>query len=115
MDPALDGLLPLTDYPILTPAGPLSFADLPKSALLTLLPLMRQVGLGIGDLRRVRIGHALAMLSWHPERTVARWDGTSAEDWLRGLNFPPAARMRLLDVFAHSFFSPTADSRRPIC
>lgn len=107
VDPALDGLVPLTDYPILTPAGPLSFADLPANALLTLLPLMRQVGLGIGDLRRVRVGHALAMLSWHPERTPARWDSLSAEDWLRGLNFPPAARMRLLDVFAHSFFNPT--------
>jgi isorenieratene synthase len=109
VDPALDGLTPLTDYPILTPAGPLSFADLPANALLTLLPLMRQVGLGIGDLRRVRIGYALAMLGWHPERTPARWDALSAEDWLRGLNFPPAARMRLLDVFAHSFFNPTAE------
>lgn len=107
VDPALDGLVPLTDYPILTPAGPLSFARLPANALLTLWPLMRQVGLGIGDLRRVRIGHALAMLGWHPERTPARWDSLSAEDWLRGLNFPPAARMRLLDVFAHSFFNPT--------
>ena len=109
VDPALDGLVPLTDYPILTPAGPLSFADLPANALLTLLPLMRQVGLGLTDLRRVRIGHALAMLSWHPERTPARWDALSADDWLRGLNFPPAARMRLLDVFAHSFFNPTAE------
>lgn len=109
VDPALDGLLPLTDYPILTPAGPLSFADLPRNALLTLLPLMRQVGLGVRDLRRVRVGHALAMLGWHPQRTPARWDGVSAEQWLQGLNFPPAARLRLLDVFAHSFFNPTGE------
>jgi isorenieratene synthase len=109
VDPALDGLLPLTDYPILTPAGPLSFADLPRNALLTLWPLMRQVGLGLRDLRRVRVGHALAMLGWHPRRTPARWDGVSAEQWLQGLNFPPAARMRLLDVFAHSFFNPTGE------
>lgn len=109
VDPALDGLLPLTDYPILTPAGPLSFADLPRNALLTLWPLMRQVGLGLRDLRRVRVGHALAMLGWHPRRTPARWDGISAEQWLQGLNFPPAARMRLLDVFAHSFFNPTGE------
>ncbi|WP_372718857.1 NAD(P)-binding protein, partial [Immundisolibacter sp.] len=104
VDPALSGLLPLADYPILTPAGPLSFANLPANALLTLWPLMRQVGLGMTDLARVRIRNALAMLTWHPQRTPARWDGVSAEQWLRELNFPPAARMRLLDVFAHSFF-----------
>ncbi len=109
VDPALDGLLPLTDYPILTPAGPLSFANLPANALLTLWPLMRQVGLGVTDLARVRIRNALAMLTWHPQRTPARWDGTSAQQWLRELNFPPAARMRLLDVFAHSFFNPTGE------
>nr|ART39941.1 J13 [uncultured bacterium] len=109
VDPALDGLLPLTDYPILTPAGPLSFANLPVNALLTLWPLMRQVGLGISDLARVRIRNALAMLTWHPQRTPARWDGVSAQQWLRELNFPPAARMRLLDVFAHSFFNPTGE------
>lgn len=109
VDPALDGLLPLADYPILTPAGPLSFAKLPANPLLTLWPLMRQVGLGLRDLRQVRVGYALAMLAWHPQRTPARWDGISAEQWLQGLNFPPAARMRLLDVFAHSFFNPTGE------
>ena len=109
IDPQLGFLQPLEDYPILTPQGDLSFAGIPRNALLALWPLVRRVGIGPLDLARVRVGHALEMLRWHPERTPARWDAVPARRWLEELRFPPQARARLLDVFAHSFFNPTAE------
>jgi isorenieratene synthase len=46
------------------------------------------------------------MLRYHPERTYARFDARTARDYLDSLNFPPAARRMLFDVFSHSFFNP---------
>lgn len=109
IDPQLSFLQPLQDYPILTPHGDLSFAGIPRNALLALWPLVRRVGIGPLDLARVRVGHALEMLRWHPERTPASWDAVPARRWLEDLRFPPQARARLLDVFAHSFFNPTGE------
>ena len=46
------------------------------------------------------------MLRYRPDRTYARFDGRTAREYLDSLNFPPAARRMLFDVFSHSFFNP---------
>ncbi|HTE50132.1 MAG TPA: FAD-dependent oxidoreductase [Kofleriaceae bacterium] len=107
VDPALSQLAPAGDYPILGPDGQVeSFTGLPRRAPWNLAALaLRTPTIRARDLLGIRPGPALAMLSFDPEATYARWDGTSARDYLDSLGFPTRARRMLFDVFAHSFFS----------
>lgn len=105
-DPGLSALEPVADYPILGPGGAQeSFAGLPARAPWNVGALaLRTPTLRLRDLPRVDVGAALEMLAFDPDETYRRWGKASARAYLDGLNFPPAARRMLFDVFAHSFF-----------
>jgi len=111
VDPELRRLIPLEDYPLIGPAGALeSFRDLPRRPPLNIAAVVaRSPYLRARDLLGVNARAAMAMLTFDPERTYARWDDVSAHDYLESLRFPPLARRMLFDVFAHSFFNPEAD------
>ncbi len=110
IDPELELLTPLDDYPILGPDGERqSFRGLPKRTPLNLVALTARSALGLSDLRRVSARRALEMLTFEAGRTYARRDGDSAAAYLDSLRFPPRARRLLFDVFAHSFFNPEGE------
>jgi carotenoid phi-ring synthase / carotenoid chi-ring synthase len=111
IDPDLAMLTPLEDYPILGPDGLReSLSGLPQrppwnvAALTWRTPTLRW-----RDLLRVNGRAALEMVRFDPDRTYARFDGTSARDYLDSLAFPPVARRMLFDVFSHSFFNPESE------
>jgi len=108
VDPGLDQLLPLTDYPLLGPGGAReSFADLPRATPFNVMELVRRTpSLTLRDLAKVHVPSALEMLRFDPEQTYTRWDRTTAREYLDALRFPPDARRMLFEVFAHSFFNP---------
>lgn len=111
-DPGLSRLVPLADYPILGPEGALlRFDRLPRRTPLNVaaVALRGRQWMGLGDLMKVDVPRALAMVTARSERDLERWDTMSAKDYLDGLNFPPAARRMLFDVFAHSFFNPESE------
>ncbi len=110
-DPALAVLEPLADYPILGPGGTTqSFRDLPTTTPFQIIELARRSPhLRARDLLQVNARAALAMLTYERERTAARWDGSTAAEYLDSLRFPETARRLLFDVFSHSFFVPEAE------
>ena len=111
IDPGLDLLAPLDDYPILGPGGlAQSFARLPRQTPRNLVSLtLRTRALGFKDLLRIDKRQALEMLRFDLERTYAAWDAASARRYLDSLRFPADARRLLFDVFSHSFFNPESE------
>ena len=111
VDPRLEFLEPLQDYPILGPGGATqSFAGLPRQTPQNLMSLTRRTSsLGLKELLRVDKRQALEMLRFDQARTYAAWDHESAADYLDSLHFPTAARRLLFDVFSHSFFNAEAE------
>lgn len=111
VDPGLDLLAPMDDYPLLGPDGRKeSFSGLPRRAPFNVVELVRRTPtLRARDLPKISGIHAAAMMAFDPERTYARWDRVSASEYLDLLRFPPEARQMLFDVFAHSFFNPEDD------
>jgi isorenieratene synthase len=110
VDPSLSVLRELADYPILGPDGRVeSFAKVPRRPPFNLLGLLaRTSALRARDLGRIDAAAAAAMMAFDPAATYARFDATTARDYLDSLRFPPHARRMLFDVFAHSFFNPEA-------
>jgi isorenieratene synthase len=109
VDPGLELLAPLDDYPILGPAGTASFAGLSHRLPVLLGQLVaRTKGLGLRALARVDARAALAMLRFDEHRTYAAYDSITAGQYLDRLGFPLPVRRTLFDVFAHSFFNPEA-------
>jgi isorenieratene synthase len=108
VDPELSMLQPLADYPVLAPGGMVQrFAGLPRRTPLQVIALaLRTPYLRAADLAGIDGRAALQMLAFDPERTYARFDGLSAEQYLASLRLPSRARQMLFDVFAHSFFNP---------
>nr|ASA76649.1 isorenierate synthase like protein [Pyxidicoccus sp. MCy9557] len=108
VDPRLERLRKLEDYPILGPAGEMeSFSRLPALPPFNVLGLIRRTStLKVTDLARMDIRSALVMLTFDQESTYARHDARSAREYLDSLRFPPHARRMLFDVFSHSFFNP---------
>ncbi len=108
VDPGLELLAPMDDYPLLGPDGRReSFSNLPRRAPFNIIELVRRTPtLRVRDLPRISGLHAAAMMAFDPERTYARWDRVTASEYLDLLRFPPEARQMLFDVFAHSFFNP---------
>lgn len=107
VDPALEALRPLDDYPILGPDGAMqSFKELPTAPPWNVLAVAtRSPALRLRDLLRVDARAALTMLAYDPRRTYARWDHVTARAYLDSLRFPERARRLLFDVFCHSFFN----------
>ncbi len=111
VDPNLDCLQPLADYPLLGPNGwSESFANLPTRVPLNLMTLLwRSPSIRLRDIVRLKMKAAQEMVAFDPEATYARWDHITAKEYLDSLNFPPRARRMLFDVFAHSFFNPEGE------
>jgi len=108
VDPDLDRLVPLPDYPIFGPGGLVqSFEDIPTRPPANFLAIIRRADtFRWRDLIRVNGRAALEMLRYDPGRTYARFDSMTAQEYLDSLRFPPEARRMLFDVFSHSFFNP---------
>lgn len=108
VDPALQCLTPLEDYPLIGPDGwTESFAKLPRRAPLNVMALVwRTPSMKLSDLPAIAVKAVTEMVSFDPEGTYARQDRRTAESYLDSLNFPDRARRMLFDVFAHSFFNP---------
>lgn len=108
VDPSLQRLRKLEDYPILGPGGAMeSFSRLPALPPFNVLGLvLRTSALKLTDVARMDVRPALAMLSFDMERTYERFDQRTAGEYLDSLRFPPHARRMLFEVFSHSFFNP---------
>jgi isorenieratene synthase len=111
VDPSLQRLRKLEDYPILGPGGEReSFSRLPALPPFNVLGLvLRTSTLTLSDVARMDVRSSLAMLSFDMERTYARFDQRTAREYLDSLRFPPHARRMLFDVFSHSFFNPEGE------
>ena len=108
VDPDLERLVPLPDYPVFGPGGMVqSFEDIPTRPPANFLAIVRRADtFRWRDLTRVNGRAALEMLRYDPDRTYARFDSSTAKEYLDSLRFPPEARRMLFDVFSHSFFNP---------
>jgi isorenieratene synthase len=108
VDPRLERLRRLEDYPILGPGGSVEFfSNLPAFPPFNLIGLVRRSSsLRLGDLRHIDVRSGLAMLAFDMERTYAGFDHRTAREYLDSLRFPPHARRMLFNVFSHSFFNP---------
>jgi isorenieratene synthase len=110
VDPDLTILRPLADYPVLGPDGaPTSFANLPTTAPLNLLSLLRRTPfVSLRDLRSIDPEAVRAMVSFDPQKSYARYDTESARTYLDRLNLPTKAREVVFRVFCHSVFHDEA-------
>ncbi|WP_326562264.1 hydroxysqualene dehydroxylase [Micromonospora sp. NBC_01796] len=111
IDPALGFLRPVPGYPVLSADWPTEeFARLPSAPPLNLLALIaRSPSLRLRDLRTMDGNAALPLLAYHPERSYAELDRTTAAHLLDSLRLPDRARAMLFEVFAHSFFNHEHD------
>jgi isorenieratene synthase len=111
IDPELELLVPLEDYPILGPDGEVqSFRGLPRRTPFNVMSLTaRSPALGLGDLIRVNGRRALEMLTYDAERTYGRRDHMSAGEYLDSLRFPPRAEREMsageLLMMFHFYFT----------
>jgi isorenieratene synthase len=110
-DPALDRLVPIADYPLVSASGARdSFATVPARPPLNILGFVaRSPTFRISDLARVDVSAALELLRVRFPDTFLAYDGQSAAEFLDRLRFPPAARHLALEVFARSFFAPAEE------
>ncbi|MBY8873118.1 FAD-dependent oxidoreductase [Micromonospora sp. PLK6-60] len=110
-DPHLAFLKPIPGYPILSRRWPTEeFGKLPPAPPMNLLTLLaRSPSLRLADLRAMDRDAALPLLTYHPERTYAEFDDTTADALLHSLRLPDRARAMLFEVFSHSFFNHEAE------
>ncbi len=107
VDPGLDGLTPVADYPLVMAGGHGdSFAKIPRTPPLNLAAFVaRSPSFPLRDLVRVNVPAALELLSVDFPATFSQYDGESAAQFLDRLRFPDGARHLALEVFARSFFA----------
>lgn len=107
VDPTLDCLRPVEDYPLTLAGGPRdSFARVPRTPPLNLAGFVAtSPSFPISALRDVDIDAALGLLDVEFPATYEELDGVSAADVLDRLRFPDTARHLALEVFARSFFA----------
>ncbi len=106
-DPALQRLVPIEDYPLVSAAGQRdSFARIPRTPPFSIAAFVAQSpSFTAGDLSRVDVPAALELLRVDFPDTFSAYDGESAAAFLDRLRFPAAARHLALEVFARSFFA----------
>ena len=107
VDPGLQRLIPLTDYPLVLAGGHAdSFAAVPRTPPLNLAAFVAQSpSFTLRDLAAVDVPAAMELLDVDFPGTFAAYDGESAAAFLDRLRFPPGARHLALEVFARSFFA----------
>ena len=111
VDPALEGLVPLADYPLVLAGGHAdSFARIPRTPPLNLAAFVAQSpSFSVRDLAEVDAGAAMELLDVDFPGTFSAYDGESAAQFLDRLRFPDRARHLALEVFARSFFAHPSD------
>lgn len=111
VDPALERLRPVDDYPLRLKGGPTdSFTGIPRTPPFNLAAFVaRSPSFRLRDLAGVDVVAAMGLLDVDFPRTFTDLDGTSAAQVLDELRFPHDARHLALEVFARSFFADPAD------
>jgi isorenieratene synthase len=97
---------PIEDYRILTLDGATyGFRDLETTPVLNILALLRTPMLRPRDLLlRPQLARLTALLAYDPERTFARWDDCSFDEFADRAGLPPALRL-VFSSFARAFFA----------
>ncbi len=111
VDPALTGLVPVPDYPVVMADGAAdSFARVPRTPPANLFwYALRSPNFGPRALFRADIAASSSMLDLDFPRSFDDFDAVSAGTFLDELNFPPAVRHLALEVFTRSFFADPAE------
>jgi isorenieratene synthase len=107
VDPALSGLTPVSDYPVVMADGAAdSFARVPRTPPVNLFwYALRSPNFGPRALFKADIAASSSMLDLDFPQAFDDFDAVSAETFLDQLNFPPAVRHLALEVFTRSFFA----------
>ncbi|GAA3608652.1 NAD(P)/FAD-dependent oxidoreductase [Microlunatus ginsengisoli] len=111
VDPALERLVPIADYPLISADGGRdAFDRVPSMPPFNILGFVaRSPSFRARDLIGVDVGAALELLRVRYPDSFSAYDGESAAEFLDRLRFPAAARHLALEVFARSFFAPAED------
>jgi len=106
VDPELLSLRGLDDYPVLAEGGhEESFANLPSSAPLNVMALIRRTPfVSLSDLRKLSTERTRQLLLFDPQKHYAQHDALSARAFLDELGLPTRAREMLFRVFTHAQF-----------
>ena len=107
VDPALEGLTPVDDYPLVLAGGHRdSFAHVPRTPPLNMAAFVAQSpSFRAADLAKIDKEAVWELLDVNFPATFSVHDGESAAKFLDRLGFPEAARHLALEVFARSFFA----------
>ncbi|OBI48274.1 isorenieratene synthase [Mycobacterium kyorinense] len=107
IDPQLQMLAPVDDYPLVDGAGRReSFRGLPRTPPWNALAFaMRSPTFRLPDLARIDARAAAPLASVSLPDIYHRLDHVDAETFLKGINFPDAARHLAFEVFSRSFFA----------
>ncbi|WP_425562110.1 FAD-dependent oxidoreductase [Microlunatus spumicola] len=107
VDPALEGLTPVDDYPLVLAGGHRdSFAGVPRTPPLNMAAFVAQSpSFTAGDLKNIDKVAVWELLDVDFPATFSAHDGESAAAFLDRLGFPDDARHLALEVFARSFFA----------
>lgn len=106
-DSRLAELAPLTDYPLIDAAGRRdTFRGLPRTPPLNAVAFaLRSPTFRLRDLARLNARAAAPLAAVSVPETYEHLDDLDAETFLRGINFPDAARHLAFEVFSRSFFT----------
>ncbi|ADB32911.1 amine oxidase [Kribbella flavida DSM 17836] len=106
-DPALERLTPVADYPLMDPEGRTdTFRGIPRRPPWNALAFaVKSPTFSVPDLLRLNARAALPLATVRVPRIYEQLDGTTAEELLDAINFPPAARHLAFEVFSRSFFA----------
>lgn len=107
VDPALDQLVAVNDYPLLHANGTRdSFAKLPRVPPLNAAAFMvSSPTVSARDLLGLRPRNALPLVDVSVPSVYERYDSLSADEFLLRIGFPAAARELAFSVFSRSFFA----------
>lgn len=110
VDPELVTLRGLEDCVVLGPEGAHeSFANLPSSAPLNALALIRRTpSVSLGDLRKLSTERTRQMLLFDPQKHAAQHDATTAARFLDEVGLTPRAQQVLFRVFTQAGASEPA-------
>lgn len=107
VDPALDMLRPIPDYPLLHVDGTAeSFAGIPRTPPWNVAGfVLRSKTFTLADLGRMNPVAATRLFDVSVPRTYAELDAVDASTFLRDIGFPAPARHLAFEVFSRSFFA----------
>lgn len=110
VDPRLSMLTPVDDYPLVDGAGRRDrFRGLPRTPPFNALVFaLRSPTFRLGDLTQIDARAAAPLAAVSVPDIYSRLDHVDAETFLKGINFPEAARHLAFEVFSRSFFADPA-------